>query len=74
MRSLESLGCAPFPLAVWAAGGWLEYLEATQESNPVALQPLRTYSLGADLVLDHQSRRNLEITQTVWDGNFIDRV
>jgi DNA mismatch repair protein MutS len=70
MRSLESLGCTPFPLAVRAAGGLLEYLEATQKSNPVALQPLRTYSLGDYLVLDHQSRRNLEITQTVRDGHF----
>jgi DNA mismatch repair protein MutS len=70
MRSLESLGCAPFPLAVRAAGGLLEYLEATQKSNPVALQPLRTYSLGDYLVFDHQSRRNLEITQTVRDGYF----
>jgi DNA mismatch repair protein MutS len=70
MRSLESLGCAPFPLAVRAAGGLLEYLEATQKTNPVALQPLRTYSLGDYLVLDSQSRRNLEITQTVRDGYF----
>ena len=70
MRSLESLGCAPFPLAVRAAGGLLEYLEATQKSNPVTLQPLRTYSLGDYLVFDNQSRRNLEITQTVRDGYF----
>jgi DNA mismatch repair protein MutS len=70
MRSLESLGCAPFPLAVRAAGGLLEYLEATQKTNPVALQPLRTYALGDYLVLDSQSRRNLEITQTVRDGYF----
>ncbi len=70
MRSLESLGCSPFPLAVRAAGGLLEYLEATQKSNPVALQPLRTYSLGDYLVFDNQSRRNLEITQTVRDGYF----
>ena len=70
MRSLESLGCAPFPLAVRAAGGLLEYLEATQKTNPISLQPLRTYSLGDYLVLDSQSRRNLEITQTVRDGYF----
>jgi DNA mismatch repair protein MutS len=70
MRSLESLGCAPFPLAVRAAGGLLEYLEATQKTNPVALQSLRTYSLGDYLVIDSQSRRNLEITQTVRDGYF----
>lgn len=70
MRSLESLGCVPFPLAVRAAGGLLEYLEATQKGNPIALQPLRTYSLGDYLVFDNQSRRNLEITQTVRDGYF----
>ncbi len=70
VRSLEALGCAPLPLAVRAAGGLLEYLAATQKGNPVALQPLRTYSLGDYLVLDSQSRRNLEITQTVRDGYF----
>jgi DNA mismatch repair protein MutS len=70
MRSIESLGCTPFPLAMRAAGGLLEYLEATQKSNPIALQPLRTYSLGDYLVFDNQSRRNLEITQTVRDGYF----
>lgn len=70
MRSLESLGCAPFPLAVRAAGGLLEYLEATQKANRVALQPLRTYSLADYLIIDDRSRRNLEITQTVRDGHF----
>ncbi len=70
MRSLESMGCSPFPLAVRAAGGLLEYLEATQKGNPVSLQPVRTYSLGDYLVLDRESRRNLEITQTIRDGYF----
>jgi DNA mismatch repair protein MutS len=70
MRSLEGMGCESFPLAVRAAGGLLEYLEATQKNCQIALQPLRTYAIGDYLILDHQSRRNLEITQTVRDGLF----
>jgi len=38
--------------------------------HQVPLQPLCTYTLTEFLTLDHQSRRNLEITQTVRDGTF----
>ncbi|KJH72103.1 DNA mismatch repair protein MutS [Aliterella atlantica] len=68
MRSLEGLGCEHLPLAVRAAGGLLEYLEATQKENPVALQLLRSYTISDYLIVDSQSRRNLEIMQTVRDG------
>lgn len=71
MRSLEGLGCDHLPLAVRAAGGLLEYLEDTQKENPVPLQALRTYTLTDYMIVDHQTRRNLEITQTVRDGTFI---
>ncbi|MGB3517917.1 MAG: hypothetical protein WBA43_15785, partial [Elainellaceae cyanobacterium] len=70
LRSLEGLGCEHLPLAVRAAGGLLEYLEETQKDNPILLQPVSTYTLTEFLVLDHQSRRNLEITQTSRDGTF----
>ena len=70
VRSLEGLGCEHLPLAVRCAGGLLEYLEDTQKENPVSLQSLRTYTLADYLILDHQTRRNLEITQTVRDGTF----
>lgn len=70
LTSLEGIGCAHFPLAVRAAGGLLEYVEETQKAYQVPLQLLRTYSLADYLILDHQSRRNLEITQTVRDGTF----
>lgn len=36
----------------------------------VPLQPLRTYTISDFLIIDHQTRRNLEITQTVRDGSF----
>ncbi|ACC82146.1 DNA mismatch repair protein MutS [Nostoc punctiforme] len=70
VRSLEGLGCDRFPLAVRAAGGLLEYLEDTQKENPVPLQRLRTYTVTDYLIVDSQTRRNLEITQTVRDGTF----
>jgi DNA mismatch repair protein MutS len=70
VTSLEGMGCGSIPLGVRAAGGLLEYVEDTQKAYPVALQPLRTYSLADYLMLDHQTRRNLEITQTIRDGTF----
>lgn len=70
VSSLEGMGCAQIPLGVRAAGGLLEYVEDTQKAYQVSLQPLRTYSLADYLVLDHQTRRNLEITQTIRDGTF----
>jgi DNA mismatch repair protein MutS len=70
VTSLEGMGCGNMPLGVRAAGGLLEYVEDTQKAYQVALQPLRTYSLADYLMLDHQTRRNLEITQTIRDGTF----
>ncbi|HAC63769.1 MAG TPA: DNA mismatch repair protein MutS, partial [Cyanothece sp. UBA12306] len=70
IRSLEGMGCEHLPLAIRAAGGLLQYIEDTQKAHQVPLQPLRTYNQVDFLILDHQSRRNLEITQTVRDGTF----
>ena len=70
VRSLEGMGCEHLPLGVRAAGGLLDYLEETQKEQYVSLQTLRTYTLADYLILDHQSRRNLEITATVRDNTF----
>ena len=70
LRSLEGIGCDHLPLAVRAAGGLLEYLKDTQKETQVPLQLLSTYVLSDFLVLDHQTRRNLEITQTSRDGTY----
>ncbi|MBF2026169.1 MAG: DNA mismatch repair protein MutS [Oscillatoriales cyanobacterium C42_A2020_001] len=45
---------------------------STQHSvlQPVPLQPLCTYTLTEYLTIDHQTRRNLEITQTARDGTY----
>lgn len=68
LRSLEGIGCHNLPLGVRAAGGLLEYLEETQKQNAVPLQQLHSYTLSDYLILDYQTRRNLEITQTIRDG------
>jgi DNA mismatch repair protein MutS len=70
VRSLEGMGCEQLPLAIRAAGGLLEYLDDTQKQNTVALQPLRSYTTADYLILDYQTRKNLEITQTVRDGTY----
>ncbi|MBO1350155.1 MAG: DNA mismatch repair protein MutS [Hormoscilla sp. GUM202] len=70
VRSLEGMGCDQLPLGVRAAGGLLEYLEETQKQSHVNMQLLRTYSTTDFLILDYQTRRNLEIVETVRDGSF----
>lgn len=70
VRSLEGFGCEHLPLAVRAAGGLLNYLEDTQKESLAPLRSLSTYTTTEFLVIDHQTRRNLEITQTVRDGVF----
>ncbi len=70
LRSLEGLGCEGMPLAVRAAGGLLEYLRETQKGIDLHLQPPRTYQITDYLMIDPQTRRNLELTQTVREGSF----
>ncbi|MFT0787916.1 DNA mismatch repair protein MutS [Synechococcus sp. H55.10] len=79
LRSLEGLGCEGLPLAIRAAGGLLHYLEETQKNlvqpspqggHPL-LRPPRTYQLTDYLILDAQTRRNLELTQTIREGAFV---
>jgi DNA mismatch repair protein MutS len=45
-------------------------LPDTRQIQKVPLQPLCTYTLSEFLTIDHQTRRNLEITQTTRDGTF----
>ncbi|MDM7936984.1 MAG: DNA mismatch repair protein MutS [Cyanobium sp. CZS 48M] len=85
LASLEGLGLGlgEAPLALRAAGGLVRYLDDTQ---PVTEDPADSTSAatagripldrptlqqrGDQLVLDAQTRRNLEITQTQRDGQF----
>jgi len=70
VSSLEGMGCEQLPLGVRAAGGLLFYIQETQKAHQVPLQTLKTYTLSDYLILDQQTRRNLEIVQTVRDGTY----
>jgi len=61
VASLEGYGCAGLPLAIRAAGAIIHYLEETQKGALGQLPKLSTYSVEAFMVLDTQTRRNLEL-------------
>ena len=61
--TLESFGCDHLPLAVRAAGAVIEYLSRTHKAAPPRLSPLNIYSTGNFMVLDAQTRQNLELFQ-----------
>ena len=59
--TLESLGLGNKPLAVRAAGSILYYLSQTYKSAIPRLSMLSVYSVADFMVLDDQTRRNLEL-------------
>jgi len=67
--SLEPFGCAHLPAAVSAAGAILHYLRETQKGALDHILPLKTYHSNDFMVLDDATRRNLELTATICDGN-----
>ncbi|CAK6688218.1 DNA mismatch repair protein MutS [Synechococcus sp. CBW1107] len=79
LASLEGLGLGEAPLALRAAGGLVRYLDDTQPvtdetaaaiADRIPLDRPTLQQRGDQLVLDAQTRRNLEITQTQRDGQF----
>ena len=61
VTSLESFGCENKPLAVQAAGAVIDYLQNTQRGAVGQITALYTYSTADYMVLDAQTRRNLEL-------------
>jgi len=59
--SLESFGCQDLPLAVRAAGAIVDYLGETQKSGNLRLANLAVYYASDYMILDSQTRRNLEL-------------
>jgi len=70
VTTLEGFGCQAMPLAVGAAGAALEYLERTQAAQMPKFAGVSTYSVDGHLVIDANTRRNLELTETVRDRSF----
>jgi DNA mismatch repair protein MutS len=61
VASLEAYGCENLPLAIRAAGAVIEYVRRTQKTALGQITSLRTYSTSTFMVLDPQTRRNLEL-------------
>jgi len=61
VASLEGYGCAHLPLAVRAAGSIIHYLQENQRAALGQLNQLATYSTQSFMILDAQTRRNLEL-------------
>ncbi len=65
VTSLDAFGCENKPLAARAAGGLLYYLQVTQKGNVAQIQRLATYSVDGFMALGMNTRRNLELTETI---------
>lgn len=61
VASLEAYGCDRLPLAVAAAGAIIDYLGRNQRQSLVQITSLFTYSTSTYMILDTQTRRNLEL-------------
>ena len=73
LATIDGLGLQELPLALRATGGLLAYLRDTQpleEASRVPLERPHIVHSGDALVLDAQTRRNLELTATQRDGQF----
>jgi DNA mismatch repair protein MutS len=68
VTTLDGFGLRGKPMAVRAAGAILSYLEDTQRGSLKLLNNLTTYTLDEFMVLDAETRRNLELTETIRSG------
>jgi len=67
-RDLDAFGCAGLPLAVAAAGALLEYARETQCGNLPHLTGLQVEHRADTVLMDGQTRRNLEIDVNLAGG------
>jgi DNA mismatch repair protein MutS len=68
VATLDGFGLRGKPMAIRAAGAILSYLEDTQRQSLKLLTNLSTYTLDEFMVLDAETRRNLELTETIRTG------
>ena len=65
VQDVDSLGLGDHPAAVMAAGGLLSYLYSTQKTSLKHIDKLEFYTSGRYMELSVQTRRNLELTETI---------
>ncbi len=67
--SLEGFGLSERSLAVCAAGAILSYLKETQRGALAQVNELVSYSTSGFMTLDANTRRNLELSETIRSGD-----
>ena len=66
---LRAFGIADKTAAIRAAGALMRYLIETQKNSLAHINTIRVPALSNTLVIDPTAARNLEVTQTIIDGN-----
>ncbi len=67
--SLDGFGCESMKAGIGAAGALIHYVSETQCQKIEHLDGIRTYYLSQFLVVDDQSRRNLELSTNIRSGS-----
>lgn len=67
--SLSELNLAGKKYAVYAVGAMIAYLEHTQKTSLNFINTINTYEINQYMDIDINTRRNLEITETMRDKN-----
>ncbi|MDL2321467.1 DNA mismatch repair protein MutS [Desulfosarcina sp. OttesenSCG-928-B08] len=67
--SLEGFGCETLDAGICAAGALVQYTSDTQRQKLDHLHGIQTYVLGAFLVVDEASCRNLELMRNIRSGS-----
>ena len=70
IKSLNSFGLEDAAAAVRAGGALLSYLNDTQRRVLSHITTVNVYSVESYMLMETATRRNLELTQTLRDGEY----
>ena len=65
VSSLDGLGLKDYSIGITAAGAVMEYLMETQKNSLAHILSLVPYQTGKYMILDRNTRRNLELVETL---------
>lgn len=68
-QSLDSFGYSEYKLGFRASGALLSYIWETQKGNMPKFERIQTYELNEFVIIDVNTRRNLELTETLREKN-----
>jgi DNA mismatch repair protein MutS len=71
VASLAAFGLDNFSAGLSAAVAILDYLRDTQKTTLSHISKLQPYRIGQFMFVDSQTRKNLELTQTIRDRSFL---